>query len=53
MLVQVPPVLQSQVFPVNVPPEDIQDFNVIFHVDSRLWEHKVLIKRSPVVKEHN
>ncbi len=50
--VQVPPVLQFGAFPINMPPEDLQDFVVILLVDGSFWLHQVLIKKALVVKEH-
>ncbi len=43
-------VLQFRMFRINMPPEDLQNFQVIFLVDGYLWRHQVLIKSHPVVK---
>ncbi len=53
ILVQDPLVFQFWEFPINMPPEDLRDFEVIFLVGGRLWWHKVLMKRALMVKEHN
>ncbi len=42
ILVEDPPVLQFQAFPVNMPLEELQDFELIFLVDGHLWWHNVL-----------
>ncbi len=54
ILVHDPPVLQFRVFLINMPPKDLQDFEVIFLVAGRVLSALNADKEGAlVVKEHD